>query len=258
MAADTNGMMCLLRAMDSLWFHKIILCSEKSLFLQPETTATVSLSLPKTELVSSRNSSRMSLISQQENSPVTSDETSSNGEEKTSRYKKMPTRPQLNPSKARCHSSSPKSAKNKSRKLRYSSYYYPIRLQKTRSCKTLTELELEEVKGFTDLGFTFRKELFTNRLIKLIPGLQRIDAHQAVDKSSQENIEFTGHTHFSEDDEKNGVIRPYLSEAWFTEKRDSPLLKFRTPQSATAPASEMKKQLKDWARTVALIIQQEP
>lgn len=100
------------------------------------------------------------------------------------------------------------------------------------SCKTLVDLELEEVKGFMDLGFLFRKENLTKNIINLLPGLQRYD----------------------EDDEEKGmeITRPYLSEAWIITSPDSPL---RIPRASTA--ADMKKHLKFWALTVASAIHQQ-
>ncbi|XP_051152385.1 uncharacterized protein LOC127266245 [Andrographis paniculata] len=252
MAADTFSEMCLVGAMDSLWFQQIILFSQNSLFLQSETSETAD--------DSSRNTSQMSVTSQQENSPAISDESSSQEtdneeeeEKETSRSEERLPHPYAVAGRTRCQSSSPL-AKNQSKKLQHSSYY-KRKFLRTRSCKSLTDLELEEVKGFMDLGFIFPREKFTKRLMKLLPGLQRIDAYKLEEKSSQEISELTDNTHNSDVEEQ--IIRPYLSEAWFTKTRESPLRNLRIPRSATASAADMKKQLKDWARTVALIIQQE-
>lgn len=116
------------------------------------------------------------------------------------------------------------------------------RLCKTRSCKSLCELEVEEVKGFMDLGFTFDKEHLNKRMMSVLPGLQRLDLgctntdHGAHDKSTS--------TH-----------RPYLSEAWLVKRPDPPLRSLRIPRVSTAEG--MKKHLKYWAKTVASAIQLE-
>lgn len=106
------------------------------------------------------------------------------------------------------------------------------------SCKRLVDLELEEVKGFMDLGFLFRKENLTKRIINLVPGLQRISYGEDDDE-----------------EERKEIIRPYLSEAWIIRRPDSPLLNLRTPRASTA--ADMKKHLKFWALAVASAIQQE-
>lgn len=122
------------------------------------------------------------------------------------------------------------------------------RLHKTMSCKTLGELELEEVKGFMDLGFIFKKENLSPRMMSLVPGLQRLgDINEAVKDDESEEEE--------EGKEKRVVRRPYLSEAWFIKRSDSPLLNLRMPRASTA--DDMKKNIRFWARTVASVVQQE-
>lgn len=140
-----------------------------------------------------------------------------------------------------------------------SSYSGPrMRLQKTMSCKTLSELELEEVKGFMDLGFKFNKETLSPITMNIIPGLQsltRPKKDKAQDEAQLDNDDI-----YEEDDddlEENdrGVLRPYLSESWLIKRPDSPLLNLKLPREyATA---DMKKHLRYWARTVASVIQQE-
>ncbi|KAL2250607.1 UNVERIFIED_CONTAM: MLO-like protein 3 [Sesamum indicum] len=179
------------------------------------------------------------------------DETSSQDSE-TTHDEERKTRFNLAPIKTRFLSSSPKSAQKQSRNLGYSTYSQG-KLRKTTSCKSLLELELEEVKGFMDLGFIFRKENLSKRMKRLIPGLQRLDA----DKNKQDySSEFSGNTDDLEDDEEKGVMRPYLSEAWLIKRPDSPLLNLRIPTRVSTTA-DMKKHLKSWARTVASAVQQE-
>lgn len=111
------------------------------------------------------------------------------------------------------------------------------------------ELELEEVKGFMDLGFIFKKEQLSPRMMSLVPGLQRLnDIKEAVkdDESEEGNYK-----------EKIVVVRrPYLSEAWFIKRSDSPLLNLRMPIRAVTH-DDMKKHIRFWARTVASVVQQE-
>lgn len=115
------------------------------------------------------------------------------------------------------------------------------RLWKSMSCKTLMELELEEVRGFIDLGFNFRRENLSNHIINLIPGLQRIE-----DKFDGIN---------DDDDEDKDVMWPYLSESWIIRRPDSPLLNLRMPTLCCAEDMK-KKHLKFWAQTVASAVQE--
>lgn len=256
MAAE-KCVICLIGAMDRLWFHQIILFQEPSLCPLPENPKTPQPTSESPQK-SSKNSSHMSVISEQEISPLTSviisslqDETSSQDSE-TTHDEERKTRFNLAPIKTRFLSSSPKSAQKQSRNLGYSTYSQG-KLRKTTSCKSLLELELEEVKGFMDLGFIFRKENLSKRMKRLIPGLQRLDA----DKNKQDySSEFSGNTDDLEDDEEKGVMRPYLSEAWLIKRPDSPLLNLRIPTRVSTTA-DMKKHLKSWARTVASAVQQE-
>ncbi|GFP89148.1 hypothetical protein PHJA_001058500 [Phtheirospermum japonicum] len=245
MAAETIGM-CLLRGMDCLWFYHTILFSKNTLYLFPETPK---LSLPTSESpnYSSKGCSQISVESEHDFSPVASittgsqDETSSQESDHYKKYTKhenRATRLNLVSSKTRYHHSS--SPLTSARRKSGHGHYSAMRLQKTRSCKSLGELELEEVKGFMDLGFNFKKEKLSKHLMRLIPGLQRID-----------------NTDNDEDEEKKGVMRPYLSEAWFVNRPDnySPLMNLRVARVSSN--EDMKKHLKSWARTVALAIQQD-
>ena len=118
------------------------------------------------------------------------------------------------------------------------------RLEKSMSCRSLGELELEEVKGFLDLGFTFKKEHLSPRMMSLIPGLQRLNSPNK-NKVGEEDEE-----------ERSGLVsRPYLSEAWLIKRPSSPLLNLKVPR--VSEASDMKKHLRFWARTVASELQQE-
>jgi hypothetical protein len=172
----------------------------------------------------------------------------------TETERERPTRLNIVPGKTRSHSSSP-STKKRSEHLRNAGA--ALRLQKTMSCKSLCELELEEVKGFMDLGFRFNKDQLSKRMMSVIPGLARLELlteekhitnpeEVAADDGTQEEEHKT---------EKARITRPYLSEAWLIKRPDSPLLNLRIPRVSTA--TDMKKHLKNWARTVASAIQQE-
>ncbi|XP_039068359.1 uncharacterized protein LOC120214550 [Hibiscus syriacus] len=105
--------------------------------------------------------------------------------------------------------------------------------RKSTSFRSLKDLELEEVKGFMDLGFTFTKEHLNPTMIRVVPGLLRLGFEQ---------------------EKKRVVVRPYLSEAWLIKRPDSPLLNLRPRVYA---AADMKKHLMFWARIVASVVRQE-
>lgn len=103
----------------------------------------------------------------------------------------------------------------------------------TKLRKSLSDLELEEVQGFKDLGFTFEKELSPN-VVKILPGLQG--------KKQPEDLE------------QDKVRRPYLSEAWLVQQSSAPPI----PNWAhKGSAEDMKAQIKFWARAVASNMRQE-
>lgn len=134
------------------------------------------------------------------------------------------------------------------------------------SMRSLGELELEELKGLMDLGFTFKTENINPRMMSLVPGLQRLrvgthsndkKTQNSSDDDDVEELANTDNDHDGGDDEVEvEVTRPYLSEAWLIKRPDSPLLNLRLPTRVSS-AADMKKHLKSWARTVASEIQQE-
>ncbi|KAG6419444.1 hypothetical protein SASPL_121666 [Salvia splendens] len=98
--------------------------------------------------------------------------------------------------------------------------------------KSLTELEVEEVKGFMDLGFVFSEEDrdSNSRLASIIPGLV-----------VREGSETT-------------ASRPYLSEAWERmeeeeRKTKNSMTDWRIP--AFGNEMELKDHLRFWAHSVA-------
>ncbi|CAL9145372.1 uncharacterized protein LOC135628118 [Musa acuminata AAA Group] len=113
-------------------------------------------------------------------------------------------------------------------------------MSRSRSYRNVTELENYEVKGFMDLGFVFRKEELSMEIMNIIPGLQRLGKEGRDDEASRE-----------EEEEDEGVERPYLSEAWMRHDLSvvSPSLQPRSPYGA-----DMKRQLRFWAREVASVI----
>ena len=158
----------------------------------------------------------------------------------------------------RSHSSSP-SSQHRHRKFRKpATTSTPTgKLQKSMSCRTLRELELDEVKGFMDLGFIFKKETLSPRMMSVIPGLQRLGLHQNNHNTQlMDATEAVGDKDTEADEEeKREIMRPYLSEAWLIKRPDSPLLSLKIPKACSA--ANMKKHLRFWAKTVASEIHQE-
>ncbi|KAK1321853.1 hypothetical protein QJS10_CPA03g00078 [Acorus calamus] len=106
------------------------------------------------------------------------------------------------------------------------------RTKSEKKCRSLSDLEFEELKGFRDLGFVFDRERLNPRIAMIIPGLRRRSV---------------------EEEGMNGLRRPYLSEAWVMQRSAPPELNLFDRRSA----AEMKEQLRFWARTVAFNIRQE-
>ncbi|KAF5750374.1 hypothetical protein HS088_TW03G00710 [Tripterygium wilfordii] len=126
------------------------------------------------------------------------------------------------------------------------------------SCRRSSELELEEVKGFMDIGFKFKKENLNPRMLSIVPGLQRLgllsDRHSSTISELNGIAESVAKDGKSEEEEDRGVLRPYLSEAWLIKRPNSQLLNLKMP-TVYAAADEMKKHLRFWARMVASEIQ---
>lgn len=161
----------------------------------------------------------------------------------------------LSGKRIRSHSSSP-STQTRHRKLRKPAIS-TRKLHKSMSCKTLEELELDEVKGFMDLGFIFKKEYISPRMMSVVPGLQRLGLHtqqQLMEDDATSEMAPQGNDNIeAEEEEKRDVMRPYLSEAWLIKRPDSPLLNLKIPKPYSA--AHMKKHLRFWAKTVASEIQ---
>lgn len=229
--------------MDKLWFHQMILFPRPYSFLFPEIPKTDAQPHTKSSDYSSKKTSQTCVISCEETSPVSSvvklNNTAQQGKSSVQRSDGSEDITQET-----------RLAQKESRNTRYPDLSTK-RLQKTMSCKSLGELELEEVKGFMDLGFIFKKENLSSRIMSLIPGLQRIQAY----KNEHKNLKLlmNDYDYDTEQDEEgretNDVLmRPYLSEAWLINRPDSPLLNLRIPRVSTA--ANMKNHLKYWARTV--------
>ncbi|XP_031253566.1 uncharacterized protein LOC116111532 [Pistacia vera] len=231
--------------MDHLWFHHIILLSEPTSLLVPKThspTPNPSLLSAPLDIQDQEKSSASSPVS-----PLVED-CNDEAKEKEEALKERPTRLNIIAGRARSHSSSPLT-KKRPRNLRRSGSM--IVGQKWMSCRSLWDLELEEVKGFMDLGFVFKKEHLNPQMISVIPGLQRVGSYKNKHNSEigkDDEIEQAAYEH------ERGIMRPYLSEAWLIKRPDSPLLNLRIPR--VIAAADMKKHLKSWAKTVASEVQQ--
>ncbi|XP_022766154.1 uncharacterized protein LOC111311042 [Durio zibethinus] len=258
-----NFSFCLIGAMDLLWFHQIILFPESLSLYFPITLKPLH---PYSESTTTSPSSSLSSLAEdistavcplpdEENlsssSPLTPLGDSKNEEEVKSRPKRV----SLSSSRSRSHSSSPSSQKRQRNHGHSTSCSLGGKLQKPMSCRSLKDLELEEVKGFMGLGFIFKKEHLNARMISVVPGLLRLGFFRTKQKTDELNL---AANELPKDDdieqeEERCVIRPYLSEAWLIKRPDSPLVNLRVPRvSATA---DMKKHLKFWARTVASVVQ---
>ncbi|XP_002519556.3 uncharacterized protein LOC8284549 [Ricinus communis] len=284
--------LCLLGVMDRLWFHQIILFPEtsstvllsKTLKQQTPLITSSLINLPSTLSFSTSTEEEEEEEAASPASPLSEEDISSTSESTpiTLEFKKVnlndrkgeqedmvvnekerPTRLNLATSRARSHSSSPSTAKRLTKNIGLRKV-----LQKSMSCRSLGELELEEVKGFMDLGFIFKKEQISPRMISVVPGLSRLGLykhkHNTTKLINSEVVPEDEDCYDSDDhdivrddqqEQEKGIIRPYLSEAWLIRRPDSPLLNLRLPK--VSAAADMKKHLKFWARTVASEIQQE-
>ncbi|KAL5730062.1 hypothetical protein ACHQM5_002935 [Ranunculus cassubicifolius] len=239
----------ILLVMDCLWFHQAVL------FTEP-----ISLPIVKPSLTPPQQNSQTSLesLSDLSSTPPIDDESSVSSDTSPTISKansmegdsevdddlepsyKRPSRLSLASITTRSQSLSPSTQKISRRNLRSMDEQSP--LKQTMSCKTLMELEFEEVKGFMDLGFKFKKEKLSPRMMKVLPGLQRLDEYK---EGKVEDL----------NGKKQARRQPYLSEAWLINRPDSPLLSWRVPRVSTS--NDMKKHLKSWARTVASSIELE-
>ncbi|KAJ6742576.1 hypothetical protein OIU85_016639 [Salix viminalis] len=227
MAADHSYPLCLLGVMDRLWFHKIILFSEPTTapktLRKPQLMTTKSLSCPPSSSISLATPPNEEFLSSS-SVPLHEDQ-------------------QISPA------TSPTTSPAGSLAI----------LPESMSYKSFGELELEEVKGFVDLGFIFKKEHLSPRMMSVVPGLQRLGLYQNRQNIFLRDSNVAGdHDELirkQEEEEEKGIARPYLSESWLIKRPDSPLLNLRVPRVSVA--ADMKKHLKFWARTVASEIQPE-
>lgn len=115
-----------------------------------------------------------------------------------------------------------------------------------RRYKSFSELEEEEVKGFVDLGFVFNKETISPRMMRVVPGLQRLGEVPGGGEAAPGGEERKG--------------RPYLAEAWLVNgpsRPPSPLLNLRTLPASPSECADVRRNIRFWARSVASAVQQE-
>ncbi|GLT89749.1 hypothetical protein SLE2022_077220 [Rubroshorea leprosula] len=248
----------ILRTMDRLWFHQVILFLEST---SQDVTKTLE---PRNKLLSSSPSIYVSSLPEAEISKTVSvlekDVSSKNSslddsskEDSIIKEKRRPRRLSVGTSKSQLLSFKPSTQKHQ-KNHRYSSNS-ETKLQKSMSCRSLRDLELEEVKGFLDLGFIFKKEHLNWRIMKVIPSLQRLGFHKNNETSTKQAKKDEEEDDTKQEEEEGGVTRPYLSEAWLIKRPISPLLNLKLPRELAA--FDMKKHLRFWATTIALEIQQE-
>ncbi|KAL5740750.1 hypothetical protein ACOSP7_029632 [Xanthoceras sorbifolium] len=247
--------LCLIGAMDHLWFNHIVLfSSEPTSLLLAKTLKPPQFTTSSESLTGLSSSSSLSPPSDEEEEEKTSSDSSPVTPLGVSNNEERPTRLNLITGRARSHSSSPSTQKRRQRSLRHSESM--LTLQKSMSFRSLCELELEEVQGFMDLGFIFKKEHLDQRMMSVVPGLQRVGLYKNK-KKPELDFEASRHHEISKDDEtdheqeeyEKGIMRPYLSEAWLIKRPGSPLLKLRMPR--VSASADMKKHLRFWAKTVA-------
>ncbi|XP_010653545.1 uncharacterized protein LOC100854914 isoform X2 [Vitis vinifera] len=240
--AQNHSLSLLVAAMDGLWFNQVILFSNPMSLLSPTTLRIA----PQT----TSSDSLLYCLSDLSAPPPS--------EEETSAYLSASPLPQLvDEEDDPKNQGEDKEMKQKERPNRYLGAV--TSLPKTMSCKSLRELELEEVKGFMDLGFKFKREHLSPRMITVIPGLQRLGGYNNEQETelsdSTQSANYKDDKIEEEEEEERAVVRPYLSEAWLIKRPDSPLLNLKMPR--VSASADMKKHLWHWARTVAYVIQQQ-
>ncbi|KAJ8437077.1 hypothetical protein Cgig2_002044 [Carnegiea gigantea] len=115
-------------------------------------------------------------------------------------------------------------------------------LNKNKSQKSLSDLEIEELEGFKGLGFSFNHEEVHQSVAQILPALQR---RGSIGSGSNDNY--------------GKVRRPYLSKVWQSQSSSPlsapPIIKRADPKAPSA--EDMKAQIKFWARAVASNVRQE-
>ncbi|CAI8618682.1 unnamed protein product [Vicia faba] len=116
-------------------------------------------------------------------------------------------------------------------------------VKKKKESKSVSELELEELRGFMDLGFVFSEEDKNSNLVSIIPGLRRLGKK---DEEHEEDV-----------CDESMIQRPYLYEAWEVHEREkeNSLMNWNVP--AMKNEVDMKNSLRLWAHKVASIVRLE-
>ncbi|EFJ20256.1 hypothetical protein SELMODRAFT_443974 [Selaginella moellendorffii] len=103
--------------------------------------------------------------------------------------------------------------------------------QRSKTTRSWSELEFDEVRGLRDLGFKPREgDLMPRRVVSLATSTARSSPRRE---------------------------RIYPSHAWSIRRPDSPLLNLRMPDPNRQGVEDMKAHLKFWARAVASTVRQE-
>ncbi|KAG6403748.1 hypothetical protein SASPL_135978 [Salvia splendens] len=222
--ATENYDMCPFEAMDHLWFHQIVISSKPPNYSSKHISQ-ISVTIPNQQIPSSSSAVASSQVASKRQESDHVEETSTTS---TPRCEDRAAKLYLVSTKTRPPRSLQKQCSRTSMRKALSS----------------ADLELEEVRGFMDLGFDFKEHNLSRHMISLIPGLQRIKSHEQ-DLGSRIDV----------DEEKNGkFMRPYWSESWLVKMLDSPLI---LSLRISDDSDKVKKHLKDWARMVAATIHQE-
>ncbi|KAK4759541.1 hypothetical protein SAY87_022672 [Trapa incisa] len=260
--------------MDLLWFHRAILFPEANISSLCNPGKNLINEIPELTAREELNSSTGSCPTPIASPAVEIEKMVEEEKDRTARvgYSGLITSTEIR--KSRRSSSSSPTAYTRSRRKSSIEPSKSKRLQKSMSCRSFADLEMEEVRGFMDLGFVFKREHLSPRIVSIIPGLQKLAAGAAVkqdprrqqEDEKEKNEEEEEEEEQGDDGNEEGEggeeaatpphVRPYLSEAWLIRRPDSPLLNLRVPPMAS-PASEMKRHLRHWARTVASVIEQE-
>ncbi|KAL4309057.1 hypothetical protein GQ457_01G004240 [Hibiscus cannabinus] len=108
-------------------------------------------------------------------------------------------------------------------------------IPKSTLLKSHSDLAIQELQGFKDLGFTFDNQDLSPDVVNILPGLQGT----TTDEPKQEKAR----------------RKPYLSEAWHVPRPPPPPP--LPPRVSKNSAHDMKAQIKFWARAVATNVRQE-
>jgi len=109
--------------------------------------------------------------------------------------------------------------------------------RRMKGTRSLTELEYDELRGWSDLGFKVSKDDLTPEVVSMLPGLKILgseDGLQPLRISSPRVRVYSP---------KHGM--------WIPRRPESPVLNLHMPAAIGEGGVDMKSQLKFWARAVA-------